>query len=126
MSKYIAIIDLPDDSRCRGCPLFNEEQSTCPEMEELIDMNVWENPMNWNRNKNSDCPLIPVERLRSAMVKMQINATSDHDNLVIWECMETVANVLGLKDFQCLRPMPDMSNVKPLIPMKRRDEGVTE
>ena len=124
MSKYLLVVDLPDDSRCRGCPLFNEEQSTCPEMEELIDMNVWENPMNWNRNL--DCPLIPVERLRSAMVKMQIDTQSDHDNLVIWECMETVAEVLGLKDFQGLRPMMSMPDIKPLIPTNRRDEGVTE
>lgn len=126
MSKYILVVDLPDEDRCRGCPSFNEEQSACPEMEELIDMNVWENPMNWNRNKNNDCPLIPVERLRSAMVKMQIDAQSDHDNLVIWECMETVAEVLGLKDFQGLRPMMSMSDIKPLIPTNRRDEGVTE
>ena len=97
MIKYIAIIDLPDDSRCRGCPLFNEEQSTCPEMEELIDMNVWENPMNWNRNKNPDCPLIPVDR-----VMWKMNYLNDQENVTgsqatAW-CQHVLRDELGVTE----------------------------
>jgi len=88
MSKYLMMVDLPDDSRCRGCPLFNEEQSTCPEMEELIDMNVWENPLNWNRNKNNDCPLIPVDEMLDAIKSHKVLAPGgSHDDGVataIW------------------------------------------
>ena len=61
MSKYLLVVDLPDDDRCRGCPLLNEVQDWCFATEAHIDLIEWGNPMNWIRNL--DCPLIPVDRV---------------------------------------------------------------
>ena len=54
MSKYIAIIDLPDDSKCFGCDKLNIEFSYC-RMTSLDIQKEFRRP--------TDCPLIPVDRV---------------------------------------------------------------
>ena len=53
MSKYLAIIDLPDDSKCDGCTLLSED--CCRESGHWF--------RGWNYDRPTDCPLIPVERV---------------------------------------------------------------
>ena len=53
MSKFIAIIDLPDDSKCNGCTLLSED--CCSETGHWF--------CGWNYYRPTDCPLIPVERV---------------------------------------------------------------
>ena len=77
MSKYILVIDLPDDDRCKGCPLLNEVQDWCYATEAHIDLIEWGNPMNWIRNL--DCPLIPVDRVMERMRQGIIRGTPSNE-----------------------------------------------
>ena len=53
MSKYIRIVDLPDDSKCEGCPdvYHGIEHDYCTKNYAHIT------------SRPTDCPLIPVDRV---------------------------------------------------------------
>ena len=60
MSKYRAIIDLPDNSRCDGCK-FLKKTGKC----RITRSGIWNYSTDnedcyWSRP--TDCPLIPVDR----------------------------------------------------------------
>ena len=62
MSKYIAIIDLPDDGKCDKCKLLTSKRHKCKALNEPR----WEVCLNDGSSyimRPTDCPLIPVERV---------------------------------------------------------------
>ena len=64
MSKYIAIIDLPDDKKCFKCPHWIGYGADGCELVKQTD--------NGNRpTRPTDCPLIPVERVMERIRSMQ-------------------------------------------------------
>ena len=92
MSKYIAIIDLPDDSKCDGCTLLSED--CCRETGHWF--------RGWNYDRPTDCPLIPVDRVMDA-----IESHKEIASVVAWDCgwdagidqaMETLRDELGVTE----------------------------
>ena len=67
MSKYIAIIDLPDDSKCDGCTLLSED--CCGKTGHWF--------RGWNYDRPTDCPLIPVDRVMEQLTDIEIAMTGD-------------------------------------------------
>lgn len=70
MSKYIAIIDLPDDEKCHGCKAYRPLGYYAEQMSELgmcirrIDSAEDDTVQEIiNAVRPTDCPLIPVERV---------------------------------------------------------------
>lgn len=58
MSKYILVVDLPDDSKCTGCYAFCER-----EYNDLCNCTRRYPEYHYGEfSRLSDCPLIPVER----------------------------------------------------------------
>lgn len=60
MSKYIAIIELPDRKACNYChalDCFEDGTGRCP----VLDREIVRDGITWNRP--ADCPLIPVDRV---------------------------------------------------------------
>ena len=99
MSKYILVVDLPDDDKCRGCPLLNEVQDWCFAMEAHIDLIEWGNPMNWIRNL--DCPLIPVDRVMERIRSMQGERKAsglDHWNDALDEAVDILRDELEVTE----------------------------
>ena len=66
MSKYIAIIDLPDDSKCDGCTLLSED--CCGETGHWF--------RGWNYDRPTDCPLIPVDRVIERIREKSLNPST--------------------------------------------------
>ena len=109
MSKYIAIIDLPDDSKCHGCkayrPLgyyaeqFSELGMCIRRIDSAEDDTVQEII---NAVRPTDCPLIPVDRVMDA-IESHKEIASDG----AWDCgwdagidqaMETLRGELGVTE----------------------------
>ena len=70
MSKYIAIIDLPDDSKCHGCKTYRplgyyaeqfSELGMCIRRTDSAEDDTVQEIINAVRP--TDCPLIPVDRV---------------------------------------------------------------
>jgi hypothetical protein len=95
MSKYILVVDLPDDGRCKECPLLDEERDWCVATDVPIDLIEWGNPKNWI--SNLDCPLIPVDR-----VMWKMNYLNDQENVTgsqatAW-CQHVLRDELGVTE----------------------------
>ena len=95
MSKYIAIIDLPDDSKCFKCPHWIGYGADGCELVKQTD--------NGNRpTRPTDCPLIPVDRVMDA-----IESHKEIASVGAWDCgwdagidqaMETLRGELGVTE----------------------------
>ena len=77
MSKYIAIIDLPDDEKCHGCKAYRPLGYYAEQMSELgmcirrIDPAEDDTVQEIiNAVRPSDCPLIPVDRVIGSVFRL--------------------------------------------------------
>ena len=60
MSKYLMVVDLPDDDRCRCCPMNKHpDKPTCFCMALLMVVDA--------ENRPTDCPLVPVDRVMNRL-----------------------------------------------------------
>lgn len=99
MSKYMLVVDLPDDGRCKECPFLDEERDWCIATDVPIDLIEWVNPMNWIRNL--DCPLIPVDRVMERIRSMQGERKAsglDHWNDALDDALDILRDELGVTE----------------------------
>ena len=104
MSKYILVVDLPDDSKCHGCKTYRplgyyaeqfSELGMCIRRTDSAEDDTVQEIINAVRP--TDCPLIPVDR-----VMWKMNYLNDQENVTgsqatAW-CQHVLRDELGVTE----------------------------
>jgi hypothetical protein len=86
MSKYMLVVDLPDDDRCRCCPMNKHpDKPTCFCMALLMVVDA--------ENRPTDCPLIPVDRVMDRLMN-----ASNPWNRTFNKMLEIIRDELGVTE----------------------------
>ena len=71
MSKYILVVDLPDDSKCEGCPALGQEIDSEGGLLNLrCEVTKRDVEEDFIATRPTDCPLIPVERVMDSVFRL--------------------------------------------------------
>ena len=108
MSKYILVVDLPDDSKCHGCKTYRPLGYYAEQMSELgmcirrVDSAEDDTVQEIiNAVRPTDCPLIPVdrvmERIRSMQGERKVSGL-DHWNDALDDAIAILRDELGVTE----------------------------